>query len=166
MRERKEFERRLLAARSLLTKQALTLTRNKDAAEDLLQSTMLRAIECWEYYNPALPINPWLVTIMWRLHIDTVRKTRITHELPDDDSGAKYLATEPAQLHHMALSELLTHIRTLPTEMSAALLLTGLYGLSSAEIAVKADVPRSTIKSRICRAKVRLGSDVVSLAVP
>ncbi len=166
MHERHEFERRLLAARSLLLNKALKLTHNKDKAEDLLQSTLLRALEHWNSYDPARAIGPWLVTIMSRLHIDTVRKTRFSDELPDDHSSVTYLTQEPGQLHRAALSELLSHVATLPVHMSATLLLAGPYGLTDAEIADKTRTRHGTVKSRIRRAKIKLGPEVLDLAVP
>ncbi|MFQ5512751.1 MAG: sigma-70 family RNA polymerase sigma factor, partial [Candidatus Krumholzibacteriia bacterium] len=63
---------------------ALSLTRKRHDAEDLVQDTFLRAQRAFASFTPGTNAKAWLFTILRRLHIDRYRRARIRPTaLPD-----------------------------------------------------------------------------------
>lgn len=54
----------------------LTLTRNRQDAEDLTQDTFVRAWRKLHHFDPSRPLLPWLLTIARRQSIGMLRKKR------------------------------------------------------------------------------------------
>lgn len=54
----------------------LTLTRNRQDAEDLTQDTFVRAWRKLHHFDPSRPLLPWLLTIARRQSISMLRKKR------------------------------------------------------------------------------------------
>ena len=71
-----DFERMVLPHRDALYGHALSLTRNADEAEDLVQETTLRALRGFESFRSEGPIRAWLLTILRNLFINSYR-TRV-----------------------------------------------------------------------------------------
>lgn len=64
---------RLLPA---LRRYALSLARRADVADDLVQTTVERAILAAGRHDPALRLEPWLFCIMRNVFIDLTRRQR------------------------------------------------------------------------------------------
>ena len=59
-----DFERELIALREKLLKYALLMFPKREDAEDLIQETLLKALENRDKYNENVNFKGWLYTIM------------------------------------------------------------------------------------------------------
>ncbi len=152
-------------------------TANLEVAEDIVQDTLLKAMETWSYHG--LPENPqaWLYTVAKNKALDFVRSKK-RHELIHSQladvvhSGWALSASvnnlfleneiQDSQLRmifaccHPSLSE----------ESQIALTLKVLCGLSTLEIAAAFLTSDETIQKRIFRAKEKLREQQIKLEVP
>jgi RNA polymerase sigma-70 factor, ECF subfamily len=151
------FRHQLLATIPRLRRYARSLRIDAHSADDLVQTTLERALAHWHQFDQRRDIVVWLVGIAHNAHLDELRRS------------ARVSVVEPAQAqaHADARSfdpgvdvglrvDLLAALRRLPVEQREALLLVGVEQLSYAECADVLRVPIGTVMSRISRARVAL----------
>jgi len=73
MSDHRDFEALVLPHRAALFGHALTLTRNPDEAEDLVQETTLRALRGFGTFRADGPVRAWLLAILRNLFINGYR---------------------------------------------------------------------------------------------
>src|ERR1700753_2916231 len=69
-----EFNQLLVNNAEFLKPFAITLTRDSDAAQDLYQETLYRALANKDKYNVGTNIKAWLYTIMRNIFINNYRR--------------------------------------------------------------------------------------------
>src|SRR3982751_7019799 len=69
-----EFNQLLVNNAEFLKPFAITLTRDNEAAQDLFQETLYRALANKEKYNVGTNIKAWLFTIMRNIFINDYRR--------------------------------------------------------------------------------------------
>lgn len=140
-----------------LRRRALKLTSNEHRAQDLVQTTLLKAWANRDSYRPETNLRAWLFTIMRNTFFSDLRKLR--REVEDvDGSCAKALAEAPRQEDALALKELIAAIEKLPNTQRRPLVLMGAYGFSQLEAAAACGCTTGTIKSRVSRSRAMLSS--------
>jgi RNA polymerase sigma factor (sigma-70 family) len=128
---------------------AITLTRDRDEAQDLCQETLYKALAHRDKYQPGTNVRAWLCTIMRNIFINEYRRTERKRVILD---AVRY--TESSQtLSHSAegtlrLKEIQKALYDLPLIFKTACLLY-LQGYKYQEIAQALGEPLGTIKSRI-----------------
>ena len=150
-----EIREAMLAALPNLRAFALSLTHNLDAADDLVQDTILRAWKNIDRFEAGTNLNAWLFTILRNGFYSQHRKKRREVEDPDG-SYAGRLWAPPEQPATCDVRDMLTALAKLRVEHREALLLIVAEGLSYEEAAHICGLPVGTIKSRVNRARVRL----------
>ena len=136
---------------------AVSLCRNADRADDLVQETLLRAWSSSTSFKPGSNMVPWLATILRNQFYTEYRKYR--REVPDTDGIHAAMLESPAdQFAHVEYEELHEALEKLPDDMREALVMVGAYGLSYEEAADRQHVPIGTIKSRVHRARTCLAA--------
>jgi RNA polymerase sigma-70 factor (ECF subfamily) len=139
------------------------LTSRREQAEDLVQETWLRVLECGAQYNSRLRFEPWLFSIARHLAIDHLRKHQQV-SLDTSDVPVPETADVHSPFHAAAKSEdahrIAGALGALEPIYREALLLRFQEDLSLAEIAQVADAPVSTISSRIQRGLTMLRSSL------
>lgn len=157
---RAEFEREALLHLDALYSFALKLSRARDDAEDLVNDTMLRALERWEQYRLGTNIRAWLFTILYHLFVSRKRRIDAREVLaPDDADGVA--AFEPvgesdpeATFYDSFIDEqVVAAIQALPDEYRSAVMLSDVQGMRYAEVATALGVPEGTVKSRLFRGR-------------
>ena len=166
---RQQFEDQAVAEVDALHRLARRLTRDTTRADDLVQETYARALKNWTKFEPqAFGIKPWLLRILYNLHLNRADRERrqpvaIPDEalaaVPDGSEAAAELPIDPADFQAMD-QELVRAIEALPTEARVVLLLWAVEGLSYKEIAETTDVPIGTVMSRLHRARQRLAVEL------
>jgi len=160
-------ERELTAALPGLLRYATWLTRDPADAEDLVQDTVLRALERGEGFRGDAAAATWLHTVMHRRFLDTVR--RRTPEPTDDDAllGAVDVAwrddaytVDPDLVLARAevrerLRDALVHV---PVILRSAVLLHDLEGMTSREVAQVHGIGLPAAKQRLRRGRAMLVS--------
>jgi RNA polymerase sigma-70 factor (ECF subfamily) len=129
---------------------------NREAADDLVQDTLVRALSHWNLRRKQGNLRGWLYTILYNRFLSDQHRVRRrgTHdalteesELPGIDGG------QHSVLEHR---DLLRAFATLPEEQRAVLLLVGVEDLSYQEAARVLGVPIGTVMSRLSRGRERL----------
>src|SRR5918994_3445618 len=146
---------RMLAAVPSLRAFAISLTNNRDRADDLVQDTLMRAWANFERFEPGTNLEAWLFTILRNRFHSEYRSRR--REVEDaDGSYAARLKTHPDQQSHLDYEDFRTALTKLHPDQREALLLVGAQGMSYEEAAQVTGVAVGTIKSRVKRARRRL----------
>ena len=148
-----DFHKQLLAEVPRLRVYAVSLTRNRDTADDLVQSTIVKALKGRRSYQPGTNLAAWLFRIQRNEFIDSVRQARPTDELDEWTPGMSYA---PRQEDAIVMREFKRAFAQLNAAQREALVLSVLGGQKLADIAALAGVSEGTIKSRISRARDEL----------
>ncbi|MFC1458078.1 sigma-70 family RNA polymerase sigma factor [Microvirga arabica] len=134
---------------------AISLTRNVDQAEDLVQETVLRAISKQEKFQPGTNLQAWLFTILRNLFCSACRRTK--REVADaDGSYAAALISVPDHEGRMVVKDLAAALAKLPEGQRNAIMLVGAEGMSYEAAAQALGCAVGTIQSRVNRARNRL----------
>ena len=146
----------MLAAIPGLRAFAISLCGNVDRADDLVQETLIRALAHINSFEPGTNMSAWLITILRNLFRSEYRKRR--REVEDADGKyAENLRSLPQQEGHIEMSEFLVALAKLAPDQREALVLIGALGFSHEEVANICGCAIGTIKSRVNRARTRLG---------
>lgn len=137
-----------------LRRYARALTRNAVAADDLVQDCLERALARWRQFKPNTDLRAWLFTIMHNLHIDALRRDKMTTVSLDEIGDP--IATPPAQEPTIRIRDLAVALDQLPAEQREVVLLVGLEGMSYKAVAEVLAVPIGTVMSRLARGRDRL----------
>ncbi len=135
---------------------AISFTGNRDRADDLVQDTLLRAWSNIDKFERGTNLEAWLFTILRNQFHSEFRKRK--HEVEDGDGFyAARRKTYPDQQAHLDYEDFRAALAKLHPDQREALLLVGAQGMSYEEAAQVTDVALGTIKSRVNRARNRLG---------
>jgi len=139
-----------------LRRYAWALLRDADAADDLVQDTLERAIARWRLRRRNGDLRAWLFTIERNLFLSAVRQ-RARRGPHLGVSALEDVASEAGhQDGAVQARDVLAGLDTLPEEQRSVLLLVGVEGLSYAEAASVLGVPRGTVMSRLSRGRQKL----------
>ncbi len=139
-----------------LRRYAWALLRDEEAADDLVQDTLERAISRWEQRRRNGDLKAWLFTIQRNLFLNDVRqqKRRGPHV------GAEALDDLPAPgcdpEASIGLSDVLSGLDALPEEQRSILLLVSVEDLSYEQAAHVLNLPLGTVMSRLSRARKKM----------
>lgn len=140
-----------------LNRFAMSLTRNQEAAEDLVQDSIERALLKSHYYQPGTNFRSWIFTLCRRLFLNQIRKQKtqgVSVEL--DDSPQSKISAPPAQESACEYREVMAHFDQLPTRDRDVISLIAIEGMKYTEAASQLNTPVGTIRSRLSRARNRL----------
>jgi RNA polymerase sigma-70 factor, ECF subfamily len=144
---------------------AMTLTRNRAEAEDLVQETYLRAINAFERLRPDSNLKSWLFTILRNIHLNQVRNGLSESSAVEmHESSARPCELEDKSspdplsryLDGIKQADVRKAIEKLPYAYREVILLREFEELSYEEIAQVLDCPSGTVMSRLSRARERL----------
>jgi RNA polymerase sigma-70 factor (ECF subfamily) len=130
---------------------ALSLTRDRDAADDLVHDTVIKALTGRNSFQPGTNLAAWLFRIHRNEFISGLRRRRPT--VPVDTAIAESLSHPPHQDSGLVMREFMSAFGKLAAAQREALLLAVLEGLPYETIAEHTGVSVGTVKSRISRAR-------------
>lgn len=136
---------------------ALSLTRSGPDADDLLQDACSTALQKWQQYDPAQPLDRWMFRILRNLWISEIRKRKVRigqGQVPADETTE--LRVEDTAANKLAAKQVRGKLRDLPEELSQPLMLVCAEGYSYREAADLLGIPIGTVMSRIHRARKTL----------
>lgn len=132
---------------------ALSITRDRQAAEEVAQDAFLRA---WRYAATFDPrrgsAKTWLLTIARNAALDHVRASGRRREqlvLDTFDGIGDLPSDEDIAGSHDELAVVADAMRALPPEQRQALMAAAYYGFTAREISEAWDVPLGTVKTRL-----------------
>jgi RNA polymerase sigma-70 factor (sigma-E family) len=139
-----------------LLRAAHALTGNRDDAEDLVQTTLVKAYQSWDSVADPAAVDTYVRRVMINTHISVWRRQRVdeypTDQVPD---SATVDATADSDLHDLVQRTL----DRLPRRMRAAVVLRYCDDMSEPEVAAALGVSVGTVKSTVARAVAKLRED-------
>lgn len=167
-RSERAFECWVLPEIDVLYRVALSLTRNRFDAEDLVQETLARAHGALDRFDGRHP-RAWLLTILRNTHVNTLRRRRpdLLRD-PDIDlddltfhtetSARASAEVDPAEVYDAASFDAAVEaaLDELPDNFRSVIGLVDIGGMSYQEAADALDIPVGTVMSRLHRARKRM----------
>jgi RNA polymerase sigma-70 factor, ECF subfamily len=151
--KRRAFEKQLLGVIPDLRAFARFLAGNPAEADDLVQDTIVRALNAYEHFDLSTNIKAWTFTILRNIRINAYRRRRF-EEL--DEATMATMAADASQEDSLELKEVLRALKTLPRAQREVITLVRAGGLSYEEAAAVMGCKLGTIKSRVNRADAAL----------
>jgi RNA polymerase sigma factor (sigma-70 family) len=147
------FRALVLPELAYLHRLGVALSGNRQAGEDLVQESVLRALRYFDSYKSD-GFRAWMTTIMRNLHRDRPRVTAV----PIDDAWLETIPDLTPNPEQLALrkdnaSRLRGMVVGLPDALREVLVLREFGNLSYAQIATTLKVPVGTVMSRLSRAR-------------
>ncbi len=134
---------------------ALSLTRNRAAADDMMQDTVLKAWSNMDKFTPGTNMRAWLFTIL-RNNFYTSRR-KLNREVADiDNVFSDKMSVKPDHDGRLQMMDFREAFDQLPDEQREALILVGVSGFSYEDAGNMCGVATGTMKSRVNRARNRL----------
>ena len=135
-----------------LRRYAYALVRDHDAADDLVQDCLERAVSRWYLRRDDGHLRAWLFTMLRNLYINSYhRQKRRATRVRLDESIMPSVA--PNQTDQLEMNDVLSALERLPEDHKSILLLIGVEDLSYEETARVLSVPVGTVMSRLSRAR-------------
>jgi RNA polymerase sigma-70 factor (ECF subfamily) len=149
-----EFHSQLITLLPRLRVQALALTRNRAAAEDLVQDAVANALAAQDSFTPGTNFAAWMHRILRNRFISTLRKQRDTTDI--EDLPASAFSVSATHEDRLVLKELGRAVNRLPVDQREALFMVVLQGMSYEDVASATGCAVGTAKSRVFRARRQL----------
>ncbi len=149
-----------------LRRYARALTGGAEAADDLVQDSLERAIARFDQFRPGTNLRAWLFTIVHNMRCDQHRRlVRRPIEIPIDDAPQQ-ASTRASQADALHLADFRRAFGRLSEAHREVLALVGLEGLDYQRAASILGVEVGTVKSRVFRARECLRREQLLLDQP
>lgn len=140
---------------------ALSVVRDRALAEDVAQEVLVKAWLALPSFRGESSIRSWLLRITHNTAISTLRRRRAVvldpHDLPERQTRVDR-SVEARVQDHVVMDDFVTALETLDELSRSIVVLRELEGLSYEEISAVLAVPMPTVKTRLLRARRRLGN--------
>jgi RNA polymerase sigma-70 factor (ECF subfamily) len=147
------FNEKVVKASIALKSSALRFTKNKDAANDLIQDTIVKAISKKDKFQIDSDLQGWMYIIMKNTYLQKQHKEK--RYVSADETNEKEVSTYNNSNSCLAAKEIVEAIKKLDKSQRKAFMMFA-KGFKYEEIAEELQVPIGTIKSRIHNAKKHL----------
>lgn len=131
------------------------MCREREAADDLVQNTVLAALDKQQQFTPGTNLKGWLFTIMRNRFYSDLRTQRRRPQTIDDENAEPLPAVDNPEAT-LALKELSAELWKLSPQAREALVLVGAGGFSYEEAARLCGCSVGTLKARVSRARKHL----------
>ncbi len=142
---------------------AMWLERDRAAAEDLVQDTMIQALKSFHRYTPGTNCKAWLVAILHHVRANRHRANRRMPLVEADDRIAETVPFVPAVPAGITDEDFLIALRGIPEPYQDIILLCDVEELTYKEIATALKIPIGTVMSRLHRGRALLRQQLVSV---
>jgi len=132
---------------------AMSLTRDRDRADNLVQQASLKALAGCESFRPGTNFGGWIFRIQRNEFISELRRERLRMS---EAAAPVALSTPPTQGNGLIMHDFMSAFRQLSRGSRQALLLSKIEGRSYEQIANQAGIAIGTVKSRISRGRASL----------
>ncbi len=134
---------------------ALSLTRNRATADDMMQDAVLKAWTNMDKFEAGTNMRAWLFTILRNNYYSSRRK--LNREVADvDNAFSDTLSVKPDHDGRLQMMDFKDAFEQLADEHREALILVGANGFSYDDAAEMCGVATGTMKSRVNRARAKL----------
>jgi RNA polymerase sigma-70 factor (ECF subfamily) len=164
-----EFQQQLVGLRQQLYYFALSLTKDRDNALDLLQESQLRALTYRDKFRDNTNFKAWLYTIMKNTFINDHRRSKRTKALMDnvdrERDQVRRVQMPNSPDGRVRMGEIQRSLQQLDPAFRIPFTMHH-EGYKYHEIAEHLNIPIGTVKSRIFQARQRLMEKLTDKNVP
>jgi len=157
---------KIISLKPQLENYAYSLTKDSVNGQDLVQQTMMKAIDKIHQFKQGTNLKAWLFTIMRNNFINDIRKKS---KIVDREELSSYVPYSSRQMHvnnfgetNMMLELLEKEVASLPDNLRLPFEMM-VEGYAYKEIADKLEMPLGSVKSFIHKARKRLQKKVIYL---
>jgi len=152
---------------------AVALCGRSNEAEDLTQTTFMKALERFDTFEPGTNCKAWLFQILRNTWIDQLRRRRVAgrvvpldEELVAEENGVEATVWSNAEdlLENFTDEQIIRALKQLPDDQRLTLFLVDVEQLSQQEVAEITGVAVGAVKSRTSRARSELKRRLTSYA--
>ncbi|MGC6389955.1 RNA polymerase sigma factor [Ewingella sp. S1.OA.A_B6] len=141
----------------------MVLSRKRDVADDLVQSTCVRALERSPQFEEGTRIDRWLFSILHSIWVNELRAQRVRQgqgfvDINDLDSFSEASYFEDSRWQRQVMQQ----VGSLPEAQRNAVFLVYVEGFTYQEAAHTLAVPVGTIMSRLATARQTLAKTAVA----
>jgi RNA polymerase sigma-70 factor, ECF subfamily len=149
-----EFKVELISAVKTARVYALSLTRNKDSADDLVQSALLKALENFEKFQLGTNLGAWLNTIVKNTFFDDKKSYRVSRtDQMEEESKYDKGDSGSSQLNDMQIAQINDYLNENLEDRDRSVFLMWVEGLKTEEIASALNLTRSNVGVIVCRVR-------------
>jgi len=144
-----------------LWRYAVALTGRRDWADDLAQTTCLRALDKAEQFQAGTHLDRWMFRMAQRVWLNELRSRKVRmggglvpveeFDLPDKTPGTEV---------NILARDVLNRVNALPEAQRQAVFLVYVEGYAYKEAAEIMEIPIGTVMSRLAAARKRLNADM------
>lgn len=136
---------------------AFSLCKSADRADDLTQSTCVRAMEKRHLYKPEGRLDSWCISICRSLWLNDLRYTALRETAALEEAPERaFLSEAPTSEANIFAVQVLSEIMKLPEAQREVVLLVYGEGYRYSEAAALMEVPLGTVMSRLATARAKL----------
>lgn len=128
---------------------------NRQIADDLVQDTVVLALQSWDKFTPDTNLRAWLFRILRNRFINTVRRKHVQAEVMDEDLMRRAWVP-PTQETGLEVRDFKSAFRALSPAHREVLILVALHRLPYEQVAEICGCAVGTVKSRVTRARTAL----------
>ena len=134
---------------------ARSVARQREDADDLVQTALERALKHLDQWQPGTRLDSWMFRIMKNAWIDEVRaRARHAEVLAPEEAGESVgVSQAPAQIARLSIAAAMAR---LPDDQRLAIGLVLVEGLPYKEAALALEIPIGTLTSRLARGREAL----------
>jgi RNA polymerase sigma-70 factor (ECF subfamily) len=142
---------------------AMWWERDRGEAEDLVQETLVQALQSFHRFSAGTNCRAWLISILHHVRSSRRRakRRRLAHEDPSDVI-AETTAFVPPVPQHLTDEDILAALDGIPAPYQDIILLCDVEELSYKEIAAALSIPMGTVMSRLHRGRALLRQQLAS----
>lgn len=150
----------LIAEMERLRKFAYRLTNNFHNAEDLLHSTILRALEKKHLFQDGTNLYSWTSKVMYNLFVTDYRRKVKFETQYDPESYLEKQSVDACQDIQMELKGVQEAIEELSEDHQDIIMMICAKGMRYAEVSEVLQIPVGTVRSRLSRARESLQEEL------
>ncbi|WP_415401355.1 RNA polymerase sigma factor [Tateyamaria sp. SN3-11] len=149
-----------------LWRYAVALTGRRDWADDLVQTTCLRALDKAAQFEAGTHLDRWMFRMAQRVWLNELRSRKVRVggglvpvediDLPDKTPGADV---------NILARDVLNRVNALPEAQRQSVFLVYVEGFSYKEAAEIMEIPIGTVMSRLAAARKRLNTEMADVQV-
>jgi RNA polymerase sigma-70 factor, ECF subfamily len=155
------FEAEALPHLETLFRFAMWLEQQRDRAEDLVQETLIEALQSFHRFRSGTNCRAWLLSIL--RHVRSNRQ-RASSRLPlvsdPDDRIAETVQFVPPVPQHLSDEEVVAALRRIPQQYQEVIILCDVEEMAYKEIGEALGVPVGTVMSRLHRGRALLRAEL------
>jgi RNA polymerase sigma-70 factor (ECF subfamily) len=155
------FEAEVLPHLEGLFRFAMWLERERDRAEDLVQETLIQALESFHRFTTGTNCRAWLLSILRHVRSNRQRgSSRLALVSDPDDRIADSIPFIPPVPQQLTDEQVLAALRRIPLQHQEVIVLCDVEEMAYKEIAEALGVPGGTVMSRLHRGRALLRAEL------